>query len=336
MGRRRVPAVGGQDAPHLRALQLAVLDGHEATWAEEPVRASGDHPHHVEAVRTAVQCGRWVEEPHFRVARDRVVWHVRRIGGDDGDATLELGEGVGEIAVHVADTEQHAGIGTLLVEQLVAAARRRRLHRLTAEVLAENTPMLAVLRELGLHVRTHTSTGVTDVDIDLDEAGGLDDYADAVTARERAAEIESLEPLLAPRTLAVYEQALARLQGLAAEDGIELTRLQQAQARRWVARLHGEGLSPRSLTRHFRDETTLSFAQWRQQARLSEALRQLTEGRSVADIAHALGFSSASAFVTVFRRHFGLPPGRYLARAGHGLETGLDPARGLASPAASG
>ncbi|MFS2044821.1 helix-turn-helix domain-containing protein, partial [Stenotrophomonas geniculata] len=53
-------------------------------------------------------------------------------------------------------------------------------------------------------------------------------------------------------------------------------------------------------------------------------------------IAHALGFSSASAFVTVFRRHFGLPPGRYLARAGHGLETGLDPARGLASPAASG
>jgi AraC-like DNA-binding protein len=99
---------------------------------------------------------------------------------------------------------------------------------------------------------------------------------------------------------------------------------------------HWAGLSPRSLTRHFRDETTLSFAQWRQQARLSEALRQLTDGRSVADIAHALGFSSASAFVTVFRRHFGLPPGRYLARAGNGLETGLDPARGLASPAASG
>jgi methylphosphotriester-DNA--protein-cysteine methyltransferase len=90
-----------------------------------------------------------------------------------------------------------------------------------------------------------------------------------------------------------------------------------------------------ALTRHFRDETTLSFAQWRQQARLSKALRQLTDGRSVADIAHALGFSSASAFVTVFRRHFGLPPGRYLARAGHGLETGLDPARGFI-PAASG
>jgi len=92
------------------------------------------------------------------------------------------------------------------------------------------------------------------------------------------------------------------------------------------------GLSTRSLTRHFREETTLSFAQWRQQARLAEALRQLSEGRAVADIAHALGFSSSSAFVTVFRGHFGLPPGRYLARAGQGL----DPPRGLASPAASG
>jgi AraC-like DNA-binding protein len=92
------------------------------------------------------------------------------------------------------------------------------------------------------------------------------------------------------------------------------------------------GLSTRSLTRHFREETTLSFAHWRQQARLAEALRQLSEGRAVADIAHALGFSSSSAFVTVFRRHFGVPPGRYLARAGRGL----DPPRGLASPAASG
>ncbi|MBW8777072.1 MAG: helix-turn-helix transcriptional regulator [Stenotrophomonas sp.] len=73
----------------------------------------------------------------------------------------------------------------------------------------------------------------------------------------------------------------------------------------------------------------------------SQLLADPSDERSLAEWAHwaglyALGFSSASAFVTVFRRHFGLPPGRYLARAGHGLETGLDPARGLASPAASG
>ncbi len=96
------------------------------------------------------------------------------------------------------------------------------------------------------------------------------------------------------------------------------------------------GLSARSLTRHFRDETTLSFAQWRQQARLADALRQLNEGRSVSDIAHTLGFSSPSAFVIVFRRHFGIPPGRYQNRAGQGLDTLLDPIRGLASPPPSG
>ena len=98
---------------------------------------------------------------------------------------------------------------------------------------------------------------------------------------------------------------------------------------------HWAGLSPRSLTRHFRDETTLSFAQWRQQARLAEALRQLTDGRSVADIAHALGFSSASAFVTVFRRHFGLPralPGAGRARPGNRA----GPCTRLGIPAASG
>ncbi|MEA9481866.1 helix-turn-helix transcriptional regulator [Xanthomonas campestris] len=87
------------------------------------------------------------------------------------------------------------------------------------------------------------------------------------------------------------------------------------------------GLSPRSLSRHFRDETGLSFAQWRQQARLAEGLRQLSQGTAVAQVADQLGYSSPSAFVSVFHRHFGAPPARYLA-GGH--------ARGLASPAASG
>lgn len=92
------------------------------------------------------------------------------------------------------------------------------------------------------------------------------------------------------------------------------------------------GLSPRSLSRHFRAETGLSFANWRQQARLAEALRRLTDGASVADAAHQLGYSSPSAFVTAFRGHFGSPPARYLASAAAaGLAT-----HGLASPAASG
>ncbi|WP_184410442.1 AraC family transcriptional regulator [Xanthomonas translucens] len=94
---------------------------------------------------------------------------------------------------------------------------------------------------------------------------------------------------------------------------------------------HWAGLSSRSLSRHFREETGLGFAGWRQQARLAEALRQLSDGASVADTAHRLGYSSPSAFVTAFRSHFGHPPARYLASTGRAGST-----RGLASPAASG
>lgn len=92
------------------------------------------------------------------------------------------------------------------------------------------------------------------------------------------------------------------------------------------------GLSPRSLTRHFREETGLSFGQWRQQARLAESLRLLHAGHAVGEVALQLGYSSASAFVTVFSRHYGAPPGRYLQRV---RQAGAGAAR-LASPAASG
>lgn len=73
------------------------------------------------------------------------------------------------------------------------------------------------------------------------------------------------------------------------------------------------GLSARSLSRLFRAETALSFAQWRQQARLSNGLKQLAEGAPVAAVADALGYVSVSAFVAMFRRSFGQPPARYFA-----------------------
>jgi AraC-like DNA-binding protein len=73
------------------------------------------------------------------------------------------------------------------------------------------------------------------------------------------------------------------------------------------------GLSVRSLSRLFRAETALSFAQWRQQARLSRGLQQLAEGTPVAAVADALGYVSVSAFVAMFRRNFGQPPARYFA-----------------------
>ncbi|MBV8471296.1 MAG: tyrosine recombinase XerC [Burkholderiaceae bacterium] len=62
-----------------------------------------------------------------------------------------------------------------------------------------------------------------------------------------------VERRLAERTLALYEDALRRLNALAQRDQVDLLRLQAHQVRRWVARMHGmqpggeQGLSPRSL-----------------------------------------------------------------------------------------
>ncbi|HEX7817645.1 helix-turn-helix transcriptional regulator [Dyella sp.] len=73
------------------------------------------------------------------------------------------------------------------------------------------------------------------------------------------------------------------------------------------------GVSPRTVTRLFRSQTGSSFAQWRQQARLSHAMQRLAEGDAVANIADALGYASVSAFVAMFRRSYGQPPARYFA-----------------------
>ncbi|MBD8898636.1 helix-turn-helix transcriptional regulator [Rhodanobacter sp. DHG33] len=75
------------------------------------------------------------------------------------------------------------------------------------------------------------------------------------------------------------------------------------------------GLSVRSLSRLFRHETALSFAQWRQQARLGRALERLAEGMPVAQVAEAAGYGSTSAFIAMFRRAYGQSPARYFERA---------------------
>jgi AraC-like DNA-binding protein len=74
------------------------------------------------------------------------------------------------------------------------------------------------------------------------------------------------------------------------------------------------GLSARTLSRLFRAETALSFAQWRQQARLTKGLEQLADGLPVATVADGLGYASTSAFIAMFRRCFGHPPARYFGQ----------------------
>ena len=60
----------------------------------------------------------------------------------------------------------------------------------------------------------------------------------------------------------------------------------------------------------------MSFRQWRQQARLLEALRQLASGETVSTVALNLGYESVSAFIFIFRRTLGSTPGQYFNDAG--------------------
>lgn len=76
------------------------------------------------------------------------------------------------------------------------------------------------------------------------------------------------------------------------------------------------GLSARTLSRLFRAETGISFAQWRQQARLTHALERLAQGEAVALVADALGYATPSNFIAMFRRSFGDSPARYFANRG--------------------
>ncbi len=75
------------------------------------------------------------------------------------------------------------------------------------------------------------------------------------------------------------------------------------------------GASPRTLARLFRRETGMSFARWRQQARLLRALELLAAGRAVTEVALDLGYESTSAFITMFRETLGSTPARYFSAA---------------------
>jgi len=77
----------------------------------------------------------------------------------------------------------------------------------------------------------------------------------------------------------------------------------------WAA--HG-AISPRTLSRRFLAETGLTFADWRQRARLMRAVEMLAAGTPVTTIALSLGYDNVSAFIAMFRRQHGVTPGRFL------------------------
>jgi AraC-like DNA-binding protein len=78
----------------------------------------------------------------------------------------------------------------------------------------------------------------------------------------------------------------------------------------WAARLT---MSERSFARLVVKETGLTFGRWRQQLHLLVAVRELAGGTLVQRVSDDLGYESVTAFITMFKKALGHPPGRYFA-----------------------
>ncbi len=87
----------------------------------------------------------------------------------------------------------------------------------------------------------------------------------------------------------------------------------QPQDGRPVEIIAGEvgGASLRTFERLFADETGLSLAAWRRHSRLLTSLSLLAEGKSIGEVAHAVGYESTTAFSTAFKHCFGVSPSSY-------------------------
>jgi acyl-CoA synthetase (NDP forming)/GNAT superfamily N-acetyltransferase len=111
-----------------------------------------------------------------------------------------------EVAFAVADQMHGRGVATLLLEHLVSFARAHGVAFFTAQTLAENSAMLRVFADAGLSVRRQTADGVVELTMLIPRGVALSEaspYLDAVESREHRADVASLVPLLAPRSVAV-------------------------------------------------------------------------------------------------------------------------------------
>ena len=71
---------------------------------------------------------------------------------------------------------------------------------------------------------------------------------------------------------------------------------------------HACNSTERTMMRRCQRELGMSFAQWRQRLRVVAAMALLEQGNTVESIAFELGYASASAFITMFRRVTGMTP----------------------------
>lgn len=143
------------------------------------------------------------------------------------------------------------------------------------------------------------------------EVGSAEGREDRAAALMRLLLLEL--PRLEERPLALPFPREPRLNRLCREFVLHPT--PHATIDDWARRA---GMSRRGFTRVFLRETGLSLSVWRRQASLFAALPRLAEGQPVTTVALDLGYDSAPAFTTMFRRMLGVSPRSYLRLGGRG------------------
>jgi AraC-like DNA-binding protein/quercetin dioxygenase-like cupin family protein len=76
-----------------------------------------------------------------------------------------------------------------------------------------------------------------------------------------------------------------------------------------ICRVAGAG--KRTMERTFKLDVGMTFGKWRQQVRLMHAMRLLAEGSKVTYAAVEAGYSTPSAFISMFRKALGMTPREY-------------------------
>jgi acyl-CoA hydrolase/RimJ/RimL family protein N-acetyltransferase len=81
---------------------------------------------------------------------------------------LDPATGLADVAYMVDPEWQGTGLGSALQERTIEYARRHGVRGFTADVLAENAPMLAVFRRSGLRLESHVESGTLEVKLFFD------------------------------------------------------------------------------------------------------------------------------------------------------------------------
>jgi acetate---CoA ligase (ADP-forming) len=109
--------------------------------------------------------------------------------------------GHAEFAALVEDAHQGRGVGTLLVRHLAQIASEAGITHLSGDILADNTRMLNLVRDLGLEYRSDRDPGGvvrSDLEVSITEK-----FLDVVEASEREAAEAALRRFFRPERIAV-------------------------------------------------------------------------------------------------------------------------------------